>query len=78
MLIWLQLILSICFAGADKIVFKKEHLSPKISLSKDSLQNSIKVYSKLNIENALLLTFENINDIGQRNLKRNLRLISWI
>ena len=67
-LIWMQFLSGSCFAFENQADF----LSPRISVSKDSIKNSLGTYSKAKVEQALKQTAQSIDDIGHRNFKREL------
>ena len=73
LLIWGLLCVNCGFAAADSESLKIEYLSPRLNLSMGSLQQAIEQFSIDCVDEALRKTAQNINYIGKRNFKRDLR-----
>lgn len=72
-LIWALLCVHYSFAEQDSLDFNKEYLSPRLTLSNESLKEMMRdIFSRMKIDAALKKTAADINEIGRRNFKREL------
>jgi len=62
----------LAFAGQKNAQLSHGYLSPRINLSNESILVAIDVFSKIKIDAAIEKTVANVNELGQRNFKREL------